>query len=350
MSNYLAHDLTVDELNRVFRLIQGDIFHAKGSTSAAPTQTVLGSSSVASLTANPSTPSTGAGTVTTVSVVSVNGFSGTVTNATTTPAITLTTTLTQGSIVFIGSSGSLSQDNANFLYNPIGYGGNSNMEIGPRGTNPLDASYEFYVTSGVTAHFHNTNPTQSITGGVTIGLMYVPAGSAVTSGNRVGSFEFGGSIDVANDVAAGAAIRCYATQNYSGTTIGTKMVFQTVPNGSATLTTALTIGQDQSANFVGLIDISTIGKGIQVAEGSNAKQGVATLALGTVTIANTSVTATSRVFLSRQGLNASTTLGELAVNSRIAGTSFTITAYIPTTALVSTGDVSTIAYEIIEPG
>ncbi len=36
----------------------------------------------------------GSGTVTTVSVVSTNGFAGTVANATTTPAITLTTTIT----------------------------------------------------------------------------------------------------------------------------------------------------------------------------------------------------------------------------------------------------------------
>ena len=131
------------------------------------------------------------GTVSSVSVVATNGFTGTVATPTTTPAITIATTLTQGSIMFAGAAGALAQDNANFFYNPIGYGGNSNMEIGPRGSNPLDASYEFYVASGVTAHFHNVNPTQSITGGVTVGLMYVPTGSAVTSGNRVGSFEFG---------------------------------------------------------------------------------------------------------------------------------------------------------------
>jgi len=40
------------------------------------------------------TPSFGSGTVTTVSVVSANGFAGTVANATTTPAITLTTSIT----------------------------------------------------------------------------------------------------------------------------------------------------------------------------------------------------------------------------------------------------------------
>ena len=191
------------------------------------------------------------GTVSSVSVVAANGFTGSVATPTSTPAITIATTLTQGSIMFAGAAGSLAQDNANFFYNPIGYGGNSNMEIGPRGANPLDASYEFYVASGVTAHFHNINPTQSITGGVTVGLMYVPTGSAVTSGNRVGSFEFGGSVDTSDDVVTGAAIRCYSTQGYSASTVGTKMVFQTVPNGSATLTTALTIDQDQSATFTG---------------------------------------------------------------------------------------------------
>ena len=144
------------------------------------------------------------GTVTTVAVTTANGFSGAVANPTTTPAITIATTLTQGSIMFAGASGALGQDNADFFYNPIGYGGNSNMEIGPRGSNPLDASYEFYVASGVTAHFHNVNTTQSILGGVTVGLMYVPAGSAVTSGNRIGSFEFGGSVDTSDDVGSGA--------------------------------------------------------------------------------------------------------------------------------------------------
>lgn len=41
----------------------------------------------------PAAPSSGSGSVTTVSVVSTNGFAGTVANATTTPAITLTTTI-----------------------------------------------------------------------------------------------------------------------------------------------------------------------------------------------------------------------------------------------------------------
>lgn len=85
----------------------------------------------------------GSGTVTSASVVSANGFAGTVATATTTPAITLSTTVTgllkgngtaistatagtdyivptssftAGSVAFGGSSGQLSQDNANLFF------------------------------------------------------------------------------------------------------------------------------------------------------------------------------------------------------------------------------------------
>ncbi|HQJ81473.1 MAG TPA: hypothetical protein PLM01_03090, partial [Bacteroidales bacterium] len=70
--------------------------------------------------ANPSP----AGTVTSVSVVSANGFSGSVLNPATTPGITLSTTLTQGSIPFIGPGGALSQNNSNLYWD------NTNNRLG----------------------------------------------------------------------------------------------------------------------------------------------------------------------------------------------------------------------------
>lgn len=82
---------------------------------------------------------------------------------------------------------------------------------------------------------------------------------------------------------------------------------------------------------------------LKVMEGTNAKQGTATLAAGTVTVANTSVTANSRIFLTCQSLGTVTAPSALAVTARTAGTSFTITASQST-------DTSVIAYEIIEPG
>jgi hypothetical protein len=89
----------------------------------------------------------------------------------------------------------------------------------------------------------------------------------------------------------------------------------------------------------GQISAGTLGSGFAAKEGSNAKQGVATLAAGTVTVANTSVTANSRIFLTAQD---NSSVGVLRVSARTAGTSFTITSS-------NAGDTGVVAYEIFEP-
>lgn len=92
---------------------------------------------------------------------------------------------------------------------------------------------------------------------------------------------------------------------------------------------------------LGNVDVTLAGNGLRVAEGSNAKQGTATLAAGTVTVANTSVTANSRIFLTAQTSGAAP--GALRVSTLTAGTSFVITS-------TSGTDTSVVAYEIFEPG
>lgn len=86
--------------------------------------------------------------------------------------------------------------------------------------------------------------------------------------------------------------------------------------------------------------VATIG--FSATEGSNAKQGIATLTAGTVVVSNTSVTANSRIFLTAQSLGTVTVPSALCVSARTAGTSFTILASDAT-------DTSVIAYEIFEP-
>jgi hypothetical protein len=93
----------------------------------------------------------------------------------------------------------------------------------------------------------------------------------------------------------------------------------------------------------GVLDVTTAGKGLEVAEGANAKQGVATLVAGTVTVANTSVTANSRIFLTVQSLGTVAVPSGYCVSARTPGTSFTILASVAT-------DTSVVAYEIFEPG
>lgn len=82
---------------------------------------------------------------------------------------------------------------------------------------------------------------------------------------------------------------------------------------------------------------------LAVKEGANAKQGVATLVAGTVVVANTSVTATSRIQLTCQSLGTVAVPSAYGISARVPGVSFTILASVPT-------DTSVIAYEIFEVG
>lgn len=91
----------------------------------------------------------------------------------------------------------------------------------------------------------------------------------------------------------------------------------------------------------GSIDVAGAGQGLKVAEGANAKQGTAVLVTGTVTVANTSVTASSRIAHWRQVTGG--TLGHLSVGTITAGTSFVINSS-------SATDTSTVGFEIFEPG
>lgn len=93
--------------------------------------------------------------------------------------------------------------------------------------------------------------------------------------------------------------------------------------------------------LTGNLDIGAAGSGLRVAEGANAKQGTAVLVAGTVTVADTAVTANSRIFLTAQLLGG--TQGILAVTARTPGASFVITSS-------NAADTSTVAYEIFEPG
>lgn len=80
--------------------------------------------------------------------------------------------------------------------------------------------------------------------------------------------------------------------------------------------------------------------GLVVSEAANGKQGVATLVGGTVVVANTSITANSRIFLTSQVDGGAP--GFLRVSTRTPGASFTILSGSGT-------DTSTVAYEIFEP-
>lgn len=81
-----------------------------------------------------------------------------------------------------------------------------------------------------------------------------------------------------------------------------------------------------------------MGAGFEIAEGSNARMGVSTLVVGSVTVPNDTVTTNTRVFYSRQASGGIT--GNLSA-SVSPGVSFTISS-------TSVLETSTVAWELKE--
>lgn len=97
----------------------------------------------------------------------------------------------------------------------------------------------------------------------------------------------------------------------------------------------------------GNVIISGAGKQLRVEGGAVTDFiGRATLAAGTVTVANTNIAAGDRIFVTRSDPSTSTALGVFRT-SISAGASFTITALNPTDATTQENDVSVVDYFIV---
>jgi hypothetical protein len=89
------------------------------------------------------------------------------------------------------------------------------------------------------------------------------------------------------------------------------------------------------------LGISTEGDGLRVKEGTNCKQGVSgAMTGGKVTVANTSITALSRLIVTRQA--GGTNPGAVYESERVAGEKFVITS-------TNGADTGIVAYQIFEP-
>jgi len=123
----------------------------------------------------------------------------------------------------------------------------------------------------------------------------------------------------------------------------------TVTLGSTDTTSTTTIKAGSGkVNLVGNVALTTPATQLQVHGGAVTDFiGAGVLTLGTVTIANTNIAATDRIFLSRLATNGSVTLGEYTYTIS-AGASFTVTSVIlGTPASTQTADVSSFAYFIV---
>lgn len=114
------------------------------------------------------------------------------------------------------------------------------------------------------------------------------------------------------------------TQAVSGTVVNAYGISIFAPTGASTLNQAALFTGDVGVT-TGNIIINTAGKGIQIKSGSNARIGTGTLSGGTLAVANTSVTANTRVFLTDTTSGALTNVGSLTVVTS-AGVGFTVSS------------------------
>lgn len=144
------------------------------------------------------------------------------------------------------------------------------------------------------------------------------------------------AVSVAADTNARYAVSSGGVMNFGP---GNASTDTNLYRGSAAMLQTDSQLASTAANIKALACTSA-GGGLAVKEGTNARMGSVALTAGAATVANTSVTASTRIIVTSQVDGG--TPGFLRVSTRTAGTSFTITSSSGT-------DTSTVAYLLVEP-
>jgi hypothetical protein len=241
-------------------------------------------------------------------------------------------------------------------------GGASDMTVGPTGAG---ATLNLFATLQVTANalFNaiagiNVNaPGATISGGTT------NTGGLTTDSTLISDAQAGGLVLRVINTTGGATqpLARLIVQAAGDGFIGCRVAGDsnnrlTLGSGSSANSSAIqwgpgnagvdvTLDRDAAGHKLNLttadLDIATAGRGLQIKEGSNARMGIATLAGGTVTVNNTTITGSTRVFVFVQ--SAGGTQGFLRIASVSPGASFTITS-------TSGSETSQVAWLLVEPG
>ena len=190
-----------------------------GGTSSSDNVTIINSAF------NPSTrrlltdSASGSGTVTSVSVVTANGFAGTVATATTTPAITLSTTITgvlQGNGTAISAASTTGSGSVVLATSPTITGATLTTTT-VNGVN--------LTTGGSTSSFLNAN-----------GVYSTPAGSGTVNAGTAGQLAYYATSTTAVSGNANITIASSAlTIGVAGSAVGT-LLFANATSGTITLT------------------------------------------------------------------------------------------------------------------
>lgn len=151
----------------------------------------------------PATGGGGGGSVTDFAFTDGSGFDGTVTSSTSTPTLSLTTTLASGSVPIIGASGALTEDNTNFYFDNT----NNRLGLGTTApTHPLTLAQTqafsgatLYKTTDQVTNFGRGNIRMRSSGTTPIMEYDIQTGGTVTGGYH--SFMVAGVEKLAVDAA-----------------------------------------------------------------------------------------------------------------------------------------------------
>jgi hypothetical protein len=260
--------------------------------------------------------------------------------------------LTEGNQTINGNktfSGLMGVTNALLTNQITGWFSNANITISPDGTGDIllnaGGATKVSVTDASGVVFSdsiNMQGNQIITNTISEAT---PANGVVINTVKI---ETGGTI---TKDGADLTLATTTSGNLSFNPFGSIVCFkrldtnQLSPNIDATYDIGSNGTKYRSAFFSGTVTggnvtLGTLGNKLSIKEGANGSMGSAVLVGGTVTVANTLVTASSRIFLTSQVDGGA--VGFLRISARVAATSFTITSSSGT-------DTSTVAWLIVEP-
>jgi len=180
-------------------------------------------------------------------------FSASTTFTGTTAIATLNLTNALG--IAYGGTNQTSYTSPSSSINPIVYYDGTRLQTN---TSAADIGYNSSTDNFFTRNITTVSlSAQSTTGGSLVQIQTDP-GAAMISGNRLGGIFFGGSTNNTHTIQNRASIETFATQSWTITNQGAKIVFSTTPNNTNSRVTALTLDQDQSATFAGHVTVEGV--------------------------------------------------------------------------------------------
>ena len=299
----------------------GAVSFSNTTVTSSLTANTLSVTGTSSLTGTVNTNTLNVNGITTITnnsgVITLREFVGAGVGTTAVYMGTTTPTSINTALAFDGSSTYLNGIANNSLYLSVG------------GTNVVRLNQSFQIYTPFSASF----------GAVTPFNFTQPNNSGQTASTVIPGFKHTGNIRGWNggNIAAIQPEVYFSAPTYSATAASTLSIVTGLLVDAPIAGTNVTFTNKYAVLANGNIGLSAAGNGIYIKEGSNASSGTVTLVAGTITVSNTNITATSRIFLTGNG----TTNAGILTKVNSVGTGFTITS-------TNAADVRAIDYFIIQ--